>query len=86
MNFYQVEPGLCLAVDSLVSIGVVAGWTAILSSHCPSSGRRRFSHRREAVHRILHGGSIASETHGGMSSVGLRLVDRNRTGLYFVSC
>ena len=57
MNFYQVEPEFRLAVDSVVSIGVVAGQicqTAILLSHCPSSGRGRFTHRHEAVQLILH--------------------------------
>jgi len=86
MNFYQVEPEFRLVVDSVVSIGVVAGQTAILLSHCPSSGRGRFSHRREAVQLILHGGSIASETRGGLCSVGPRKVDRNRTGRSFLSC
>jgi len=48
-NEFQVAPGLRLVVDSVISVGVVAGWTEILSSHCPSSvaaisvvGTRRF--------------------------------------------
>jgi len=30
-NEFLVEPGLHVAVDLVVSVGVVAGWTAILT-------------------------------------------------------
>jgi len=70
-NEFQVEPGLRVAVDSVVSVGVVSGWLDS-DSFIPLFGLRYFSYQREAIQLILHGGGIASEIRGWVCSVGLR--------------